>query len=268
MIEGVNTFISTQAFHGEFYVYTANGPSGNKGYITLVPGATAEKCPAGRALHATGKKLTPGIHPMSFLLGKPLSNPRTLISVYDSISLLRGFIDPSSPTFTRPGMPQQIPSSAVTLDTSSSTPETQPVVSQVIHPVVDLSILNTAVDHAISQAVPQAVSDAVTHAMSTFIPAAVTPAKILVDTKVTFPAGDYSTIAAEAGSSSIGSISNIPGKLSMKVNTTALTDHSMVFLTPLGRGPTLVAISDVQPSIGQFTIAAGSVCTVNWLIVN
>ena len=237
MIEGVNTFVSTQPFHGEFYVYTANGLSGNKGYITLVQGATPEKCPAGRSLHATGKKLTPGIHPMGFLLGKPLSNPKVLVSVYDSVSLLRGFIDPSSPAFTRSNMPvlQNQPPQAVQSNSSAPAPlaEVPPPVAAPVAPV-----------------------------------APVIPEKLTLAQRVVFPADDYTVNPAEAGSASLGTVSNIPGKLAMKVNTTALTEHSMVFLTPLGRGPTLVAVSDLQPSLGQFTIAAGSVCTVNWLIIN
>jgi hypothetical protein len=96
----------------------------------------------------------------------------------------------------------------------------------------------------------------------------VIPEKLTLAQRVTFPADDYTVNPAEAGSASLGTVSNIPGKLAMKVNTTALTENSMVFLTPLGRGPTLVAVSDLQPSLGQFTIAAGSVCTVNWLIIN
>jgi hypothetical protein len=92
-------------FHDELYYYTANGPSGNKGYVISLPAATEALCPAGRILHATGKKLVPGIHPMSFINGKLNPYPKLLISVYDSVSLLRGFIDPSSTAFLRAGLP-------------------------------------------------------------------------------------------------------------------------------------------------------------------
>lgn len=341
-MEGVNTFISTQAFHSEFYVYTANGPSGNKGYLSSVSGANAEKCPAGRSLHATGKKLTPGIHPMGFVLGKPNPVSRVLISVYDSVSFLRGYIDPTSPTFTRLGMPQ-ISKIEPPVDQPSE-PGVEVSLAPTLSPL-DVSLLNASVDQAVSQALPlavsealaqalpQAVSRALSEALVTSVPTAVSNAvtdsvaqaipsaiaavsqsvpsavanavaeavpsavgqavsqavgqavahavaqvfpaqtqapetKLLLTSRVSFPAGDYTVNPGEAGSSSIGTISNIPGKLAMKVNTSALREDSLIFLTPLGRGPTLVAVSDLQPSTGQFTIAAGSVCTVNWMILN
>jgi hypothetical protein len=252
MIEGVNTFVSTQPFHGEFYVYTANGLSGNKGYITLVPGATPEKCPAGRSLHATGKKLTPGIHPMAYLLGKPHSNPKLLVSVYDSVSLLRGFIDPSSPAFTRLNMPVLQNHQPQAVQSGSPAPPVVPEVLPVAAPVAPVA--------------DTVVAPVVAPVAAPVVP--VIPEKLILAQRVTFPADDYTVNPAEAGSASLGTVSNIPGKLPMKVNTKALTENSMVFLTPLGRGPTLVAVSDLQPSLGQFTIAAGSVCTVNWLIIN
>ena len=244
-------YTSTQEFHGEFYYYTANGPSGNKGYITLVPSATAEKCPAGRKLYATGKKLVPGIHPMAFLLGQPNPNPKPLVSVYDSTTFIRGYIDPTSPTFSRIDMPQ------VSTDGEATQP---PVAAPVDAPVA------TSVDTSVSAPVAAPVLAPVAAPLPP--PEPVIPTKLCISSRVVFPAGDYSTTPAEAGISSLGTITNIAGKLTMKVNTDALTEDSMIFLTPLGRGPTLVAISDVQVSTGQFTIAAGSVCTVNWMIVN
>jgi hypothetical protein len=251
MIDGLNTYVSTHPFNDEFYLYTANGPSGNKGYLTLIPSASADNCPSGRTLYATGKKLTPGIHPMAFIHGQPNPNPVTLISVYDSISFLRGFIDPTSPTFTRP----YITNSATAAKCDLCVPVEEPVAAL---PVAALPVAALPVAALPVAALPVAA-----------VPVAALPAtKLALAQRAVFPADDYSVNPAEAGSSSIGTITNIAGKLSMKINTSALTEDSMVFLTPLCRGPTLVAVSDIQPSTGQFTIAAGSVCTVNWLIVN
>ena len=92
-------FISNAPFYSEFYHYRLTGPSGNKGYLTLVPSATKDACPANRILQSTGKKLIPNVNPMGFLLGKENPNPTTLIAVYDTVTFLRGYIDPSSPTF-------------------------------------------------------------------------------------------------------------------------------------------------------------------------
>jgi hypothetical protein len=230
-------------FHDELYYYTANGPSGNKGYVISLQAATEALCPAGRILHATGKKLVPGIHPMSFINGKLNPYPKLLISVYDSVSLLRGFIDPSSTAFVRAGLPM----------TPVIQADSQPVnqAPAVVNP--EPAIVN-----------PQPISMPVEN--NTNLTEA--PEKLYIKSKMVFPAGDYSVTPAEAQSASVGTITNIPGRLTMKINTSSLTQDSMIFLTPLGRGPTLVAVSDIQASIGQFTISAGSVCTVNWMIVN
>jgi hypothetical protein len=95
------TLVSTAAFNNEFYTYTQskNPATGvTSGVFTLVSGATAATCPTGRVLHLTGRKLYPDVHPMTTFVGA-LSAKKFLVSVYDPISFLTGFVDPSSATF-------------------------------------------------------------------------------------------------------------------------------------------------------------------------
>jgi hypothetical protein len=97
------TIVSTAAFNNEFYTYTQskNPATGvTSGVFTLVPGATAATCPTGRVLHLTGRKLYPDVHPMTTFVGA-LSAKKFLVSVYDPISFLTGFVDPSSATFNK-----------------------------------------------------------------------------------------------------------------------------------------------------------------------
>jgi len=96
------SFISTQPFNNEFYTYTVsmNLEFRDVGTFTAVKGANATNCPAGRILHATGKKLIPGMDPGVDLL---------VLSVYDPASFLTGFINPSSATFAK--YDQNLPSS-------------------------------------------------------------------------------------------------------------------------------------------------------------
>jgi hypothetical protein len=96
------SFISTQPFNNEFYTYTVsmNLQFRDVGTFTAVKGANATTCPAGRILHATGKKLIPGMDPGVDLL---------VLSVYDPASFLTGFINPSSATFAK--YDQNLPSS-------------------------------------------------------------------------------------------------------------------------------------------------------------
>jgi hypothetical protein len=96
------SFISTQPFNNEFYTYTVsmNLQFRDVGTFTSVNGANATTCPSGRILHATGKKLIPGMDPGVNTL---------LLSVYDPASFLTGFINPSSATFAK--YDQNLPSS-------------------------------------------------------------------------------------------------------------------------------------------------------------
>jgi len=97
------TLVSTAAFHNEFYTYTAGTNPATftpTGVFSVVSGATASTCPAGRVLHLTGRKLFPDVNPMTTFVGV-LSAKKFLVSVYDPISFLNGFVDPTSNTFAK-----------------------------------------------------------------------------------------------------------------------------------------------------------------------
>jgi hypothetical protein len=102
-------FIASKPFNNDFFTYTVSKNAalqtiGTLGFVTTVEA----RCPAGRVLHATGKKLYPNVNPMnntfpltpvsgtSLLAGK-----KFLMAVYDPISQLSGFIDPSSTMFAK-----------------------------------------------------------------------------------------------------------------------------------------------------------------------
>lgn len=97
------TYISTTDFRYDFYKYAVTFSDKtfvNSGALTLIDGASSTKCPANRILHENGKKLRPDIDPMnSFDLNGNLIVPKFLIGVYDPISFLTGFIDPTSSAF-------------------------------------------------------------------------------------------------------------------------------------------------------------------------
>ena len=58
------SYVSTKNFQGEFYTYVASRSAlgVSTGVFTLVT-STAANCPAGRVLHATGRKLFPNMNP-------------------------------------------------------------------------------------------------------------------------------------------------------------------------------------------------------------
>jgi hypothetical protein len=98
------SFISTTNFSNEFYLYTAGVNASYRpiGTFSLVT-SNAALCPTGRVLHCTGKRLYPATNPMTTFVGKlAIKNvPVFLLSVYDPITFLTGFIDPTSTTFAK-----------------------------------------------------------------------------------------------------------------------------------------------------------------------
>ena len=89
-----NNYITTGSFNGQFFNYTTSFNTTTlttTGSLAAVTGATVTNCPQGRVLRATGKKLYPG--------GAYPGVSTMLIGVYDSLSLLSGYIDPNSSVF-------------------------------------------------------------------------------------------------------------------------------------------------------------------------
>jgi hypothetical protein len=97
------SFIASKPFNNDFFTYTVSKDArfvtvGTLGFVTT----NAALCPIGRVLHATGKKLYPNVNPMNtFPSGSLLTGPKFLMSVYDPISMLTGFIDPTSQMFAK-----------------------------------------------------------------------------------------------------------------------------------------------------------------------
>ena len=78
-------YMSTYAFNDGFFSFDETTG------LHYVIGASTSKCPPGRILRENGRKLYPGIHP----------TVKTIMTgVFDSVTLLSGFIDSNSGIFT------------------------------------------------------------------------------------------------------------------------------------------------------------------------
>lgn len=88
------SYIATSGFPTAIKKYTVTtGPSPQfvkTGTLSHVDGATFITCPAGRILRENGKKLYPGVNPGVDIF---------YVGVFDSVSLLSGYIDPNSRYF-------------------------------------------------------------------------------------------------------------------------------------------------------------------------
>jgi len=86
------SYISTAAFNTEIFSYSTAQVNGTYvGTLAVLAAATTVNCPQGRILHETGKKLFPGVNP---------SINDYLVSVYDPVSMLTGFINPNDTVFS------------------------------------------------------------------------------------------------------------------------------------------------------------------------
>ena len=86
------SYLSTEAFNTAIFSYsTALVNNVYVGTLSVLSTATTGNCPSGRILHETGKKLFPGANP---------GINDYMVSVYDPISMLTGFINPNEPFFS------------------------------------------------------------------------------------------------------------------------------------------------------------------------
>ena len=90
------SYISVSPFNLDFFTYKFS----KTGSLTTVKGATLSNCPAGRVLRENGKKLYPDQTYGNVTYAGPNPGVKTyMVGVYDSTTLLSGFIDPNSPVF-------------------------------------------------------------------------------------------------------------------------------------------------------------------------
>jgi len=86
------SYLATETYNGDFFSYAVTFSNNvYTGALSAVTNATAGNCPQGRILHETGKKLYPGANP---------GIAQYLVSVFDPVSMLTGFINPNNPTFS------------------------------------------------------------------------------------------------------------------------------------------------------------------------
>ena len=257
------SFISTDIFNDDIYSYSSslNAIFQTVGTLKNLSDATASNCPAGNVLHVTGKRLIPSVNPMNtFPAAGGLSTGSFpgvfLLGVYDPVSGLRGFIDPTNVKFAK--FDQNLPNF---YDTG-------------IH-VGSLPLLGGK-------------GGKLNDNSSTQVRVVVFTSKTASGNATTYEAGNAScgmfmpldfnrngggvAITADASNNTF----NVGG--SVRINTTAVKTTSNIFLTPCGNTASLVAYPG--NSDGYFTIYLGPISALgpgggvsdgiclSWMIVN
>jgi hypothetical protein len=99
------SYIATGVFNTYFYSYTSSRNASNQLVFTLAQNADATvlNCKAGHVLKENGRKLVYGVNNIDTNTTTTLTTsgnrPYYLVGVFDSSSMLSGFIDPNSPLF-------------------------------------------------------------------------------------------------------------------------------------------------------------------------
>ena len=229
------SFVATKAFNVEFYQYAASRATNlsMQGELVLHAQATANRCPAGRVLHANGKKLIPGVNPMTVFTtpaGATIQAPKFMLGVYDPQSMLNGFIDPTSPTFAV--YDKNRPASAYLAEATGNVAEA------------------TAVAAMGGQGADLGTNAAVV----------TTSTLAATDTTTSVTVG-----ASRAGTISIAGVPTVLVTITVMAST--VTASSIVLLSPATNNPAWVSAT----AAGSFTVslvAANVVRSINFLIVN
>jgi hypothetical protein len=99
------SYIATGVFTTYFYSYTSSKNANNQFVYTLSQNASATdaQCKAGHILKENGRKVVFGVNNIdtntTTTLNTSGNRPYYLVGVFDSSSMLSGFIDPNSPLF-------------------------------------------------------------------------------------------------------------------------------------------------------------------------
>jgi hypothetical protein len=241
-------FIASKAFNNDFFTYTVSKNAalqtiGTLGFVT----SDAARCPAGRVLHATGRKLYPNVNPInntfpltpvsgtSLLAGK-----KFLMAVYDPISQLNGFIDPSASIFAK--------------------------YDQLLDNTFDLGPTANLRTYGAAQAATPLGGLAGKLTMTPDSGA------LIVGSGTTQGAG--SSAGVNAGSAVVGQVTNCTNS-TYNVNSSACTPTSKVIVTPVyitsagGNQPT-VQVTVVAAGYFVFTMSGLTVAghNLNWMIIN
>jgi hypothetical protein len=237
------SFVSTKGFNTEFYQYSVSRsdrpPYTTTGVLVLHSSATAGQCPAGRVLHANGKKLIPDVNVMnSFTPGATIQAKKFMLGVYDPESMLNGFIDPTSPTFA---------------------------VYDKNRPASDYLLYATG------------NTDEATALLGLGGQGSRLPAKVLVGNPATTVTAGASSVGKFAGS--VTNLPFGPAARTIvlaTVETTSVTADSVILLTAGNTGQFVIGVGDIVAGVSfqvkitniSGTTNIGESVPVNWLIVN
>lgn len=253
------SYIATSNFSGSIFTYTAAVNRPGKplipGFLGAIAGANGTNCPANRILRETGKKLFPGVH----------SGVNTyMVSVFDTVNLWNGFIDPNSPLFAVYSTDNpSFFADGVDAATGSPVDSGPPVIT------------NGLVRAGLSVSAGTTVTAGTSISAGTSVAAgtSVTGATVVGNTSVTAGKFNTTSIATTAGgpgsflSASAGKGLTLNSTAGVTVYTTAVNANSIVIIIV---NDTVARYTSVTPASNNFTVyaQAGVFSAFSWLVIN
>ena len=269
------SYITTAAFNGSIYQYTTAlnttnfNTEGQLSAITTLPSGVAvssTNCPAGRILRVVGRKLYPGANPGLVLgdkyQGTTVANNNlnhVWVSVFDSVTGLRGFIDPNASLFAIYSTDRNRAFVDVE-ETVGGTPTR-------LGPSIYTGGSVTAVGNVTSSGTVSGAAVTGTTVTGTTVTGT---SNVVSGGKLTLTNSVTSTANPVVGGSAVVGTLTLAGATPVVVNTTAVATTSKIFLSRNTNGGTPANFAISAQSAGSFSVTgtAGDTSTVNWLVVN
>ena len=243
------SYIATGVFTTYFYSYTSSRNANNQLVYTLAQNASATdaQCKAGHILKENGRKIVFGVNNIDTNTTTTLTTsgnrPYYLVGVFDSSSMLSGFIDPNSPLFAP--YSTDLPNFYDRSSTNVTAPDGS--TNDMGAPVFTSGSITTTGNLVIG-----ATSTVGSGKLN--VPAVVSTANPLV------------------GGNAIAGTLTLNGTTPIVVQTTAVTANSLIFLTRrtvVGATPGNFGITATSAGVSfAVTGVGGDTSTVNWLIIN
>jgi CheY-specific phosphatase CheX len=267
------SYVATDVFNTAFFSYTSVRNASNQLEYTLAvnPLATSNNCKAGHILKENGRKLVVGVNP---------GVTTYMVGVFDSSSLLNGFIDPNNNRFAvySTNVPNFIDrgiDSVTAIDGTTNDMGPSVFTNGLVTAARDIISTNGDIEAENGSVMASSNVIAGTGVMSTTGDITALDGNLVISPSTTTGRGKLN-VPSTGANAIVGNVSMASGSIvtSFKktlVNTTAVTANSKIFLTYTGlNGPGFLSAESIIAGTSFLVVSSNTadLGTVNWFIIN
>jgi hypothetical protein len=267
------SYVATDVFNTAFFSYTSVRNASNQLEYTLAvnPLATSNNCKAGHILKENGRKLIVGVNP---------GVTTYMVGVFDSSSLLNGFIDPNNNRFAVystnvPNFVDRGIDSVTAIDGTTNDMGPSVFTNGLVTAARDIISTNGDIEAENGSVMASSNVIAGTGVTSTTGDITASDGNLVISPSTTTGRGKLN-VPSTGANAIVGNVSMATGSIvtSFKktlVNTTAVTANSKIFLTYTGlNGPGFLSAESIIAGTSFLVVSnnTADLGTVNWFIIN